>query len=187
MGQDARPGDLYEPPFVTISAPPPRADQRIRELERDHPLGFGQSPAAGQPAAMKGGATLLRMRWLAAMWIAGWVLFSMPWSAPTADPQWHRARLPRVHSYSRVRPDHVLNVLFYIPVAPIGAAVGLTVSQAVLAGALFSATAETVQLFSRTRAPDGNDLVANVGGAALGALVVVVWRRTRRTSGSFAS
>ena len=119
------------------------------------------------------------MRWLGGIWLVAWALFSLPWSSPSASPQWDRFRAPHVRAASHVRADHVLNVLFYVPAAPLGAVVGLSLAASVVTGSLLSVAAETAQVFSSDRAPDGNDLVANIGGAALGALGLWFFRRTR--------
>jgi glycopeptide antibiotics resistance protein len=72
---------------------------------------------------------------------------------------------------------HVLNVLFYVPAASLVSAIGWPVSAGIVTGAAMSLIAEGVQVFSRDRSPDGNDLVANIGGAAAGAGAVSIYRR----------
>jgi VanZ family protein len=78
-----------------------------------------------------------------------------------------------------VRADHVLNVLFYVPVAPVGVRLGWSLGTLVATGATLSLTAEAMQLFSVDRSPDGNDVVANVAGTTIGALLVLSRRRGR--------
>jgi VanZ family protein len=97
----------------------------------------------------------------------------------TSTPHWEHVRGPRVRATSRVRPDHVLNVLFYIPFTPLGSTLGWSLPALVAAGTALSATAEGLQVFSSERSPDGNDLVANVIGTALGAGLVLLTRRQR--------
>ena len=121
------------------------------------------------------------MRWWLVTWVVAWAVFSLPWSAPSATPHWERVRPPHVRATSQVRPHHVLNVVFYVPAAPLAAAVGLPLMSGVLAGSALSVAAETAQVFSLDRAPDGNDLVANVSGAVLGAMGVLLYRRTRHS------
>ena len=117
------------------------------------------------------------MRWPIVTWVCLWALFSVPWTSATSTPQWEHVRAPRVRAQSRVRPDHVLNVLFYVPFAPLGALAGYPLPLLVVAGTGLSLAAEALQLFSRERSPDGNDVVANVGGTALGAALVLMNRR----------
>ena len=117
------------------------------------------------------------MQWLAIVWIALWGTFSIPWTTATSTPHWERVRPPRIRAQSRVRADHVLNVLFYVPVVPIGSRLGRRVTPLVVAGVMLSVTAETMQLFSAERDPDGNDLLANTAGTIIGAAVVLLWRR----------
>jgi len=95
----------------------------------------------------------------------------------TSTAHWERFRPPHVRAHSRLRLDHVLNVLFYVPAAPLAAALGWPVSAGIVGAAAVSITAEGLQLFSEDRAPDGNDIVANIGGAIAGALALVVYRR----------
>jgi VanZ family protein len=119
------------------------------------------------------------MRWLLPIWIACWVVFSVPWTSATSTPQWHRIAPPRVRSASRIRPDHLLNVLFYVPVAPIASAVPLSLPVCVLAGMTLSLAAEASQLFSLRRHPDWNDLIANTAGTCAGAVLLRMHRRRR--------
>ena len=119
------------------------------------------------------------MRWMAGIWLFVWALFSLPWSSATATPHWERMRAPHVRASSQVRVHHVLNVLFYVPAAPLGSLVGLPLAASVAAASALSVGAEAAQVFSRDRAPDGNDLVANIGGAAIGGLGLLIYRRTR--------
>ena len=123
---------------------------------------------------------MLRMRWLAVLWLALWAAFSIPWTTATSTPQWERVRPPRVRAASRVRADHVLNVLFYIPVAPLGSSLGWSLPPLVAAGAMLSLTAEALQLFSLDRSPDGNDVIANTAGTTIGAALVLMSRRRRQ-------
>lgn len=118
--------------------------------------------------------------WLMALWIAAWAVFSLPWTSATSTAHWDRIRPPYVRPYSRIRLDHVLNVLFYLPAAPLAAALGWPLAAGVAAGAAMSAVAEGAQVFSSDRAPNGNDFIANVGGAAAGAVGVLVYRRRPR-------
>jgi VanZ family protein len=117
------------------------------------------------------------MRRLMILWLCLWALFSIPWTSETATPQWDRVRPPHVRQTSRLKPDHVLNVLFYVPFAPLGAALGWPLPALVAAGGALSVSAETLQLFSTERNPDGNDIIANVLGTAIGAGIVVINRR----------
>jgi VanZ family protein len=118
--------------------------------------------------------------WLMAVWIVAWAVFSLPWTSATSTAHWDRIRPPYVRAYSRIRLDHVLNVLFYLPAAPLAAALGWPLSAGVAAGAAMSAVAEGSQVFSSDRAPNGNDVIANVAGAAAGAVGMLLYRRRRR-------
>ena len=117
------------------------------------------------------------MRWLRLLWLALWAVFSLPWTSFTSTPHWDRVQPPRVNASSRIRPDHLLNVLFYVPGAPLGSTLGWTLPACVIAGSVLSVTAEAVQLFSVDRDPDGNDVIANIAGTSMGALVVLFYRR----------
>ena len=66
---------------------------------------------------------------------------------------------------------------FYVPVAPLGAGLGWPLPASLAAGAVLSLTAEGSQLFSVERDPDGNDVLANMLGTALGAIVLLRSRR----------
>src|SRR5687767_569994 len=118
-----------------------------------------------------------RALWLIVAWVMAWALFSFPWTSMTSTANWERFRPPHVRAGSRLRSDHVLNFLFYVPAAPLAAALGWPVSAGVAAAAAISITAEGVQLFSQDRAPDGNDIVANIGGAIAGAVALMLFRR----------
>ena len=118
-----------------------------------------------------------RAIWLLVAWVTAWAVFSLPWTSMTSTANWERFRPPHVRAGSRLRSDHVLNFLFYVPAAPLAAALGWPVSAGVAAAAAISVTAETVQVFSHDRAPDGNDIVANIGGAIAGALAMLLYRR----------
>jgi len=125
------------------------------------------------------------MRWLMVVWLGLWALFSLPWISSTSTPRWERVRPPRVRASSQVRADHVLNVVFYIPLARMASSVGWSLPICMITGVVMSATAEAAQLFSADRAPDGNHFIGNVGGTAAGVLGVVWHRRRnvrRRTS-----
>jgi VanZ family protein len=82
-----------------------------------------------------------------------------------------------VNRYSHLHWDHVLNVLFYAPVGPLAAALGWPMSVGVGAGVVLSFAAEASQVFSENRAPDGNDVVANIAGAVAGAVAWSMYRR----------
>ena len=123
------------------------------------------------------------MRRLVVLWLAAWALFSFAWMSPTSTPQWNRVELPRVGRTSHIKPDHVLNVLFYIPVAPLASTLGWSLRTGVLAASGLSLTAEAVQVFSLDRSPDGNDFIANVAGATIGALVLLIYRRRSSRNG----
>jgi VanZ family protein len=110
-------------------------------------------------------------------WVVTWVAFSLPWTSVSSSPHWDRVAAPRVRATSRIRPDHILNVLFYVPVAPLGAAFGQSLRACIIAGGAFSLTAEAAQLFSSERAPDGNDVIANMAGTTMGAVAVLLYRR----------
>lgn len=118
--------------------------------------------------------------WLMAIWVLAWAAFSLPWTSATTTAQWDRFTPPYVRSYSRIKLDHILNVVFYLPVAPLGAAFGWPLSAGVTAGAAMSAAAESSQVFSSDRAPNGNDFIANVAGAAVGAAGFFLYRRRAR-------
>jgi VanZ family protein len=118
------------------------------------------------------------MRALAAAWIVIWALASIPWTSATTHGQWSRVRPPRLGTM-HLRADHVLNFLYYVPVAPIGAALGGPLPALVVAGGLMSATAEAAQVFSHGRNPDANDVIINVGGTVAGAALVYLVRRRR--------
>jgi VanZ family protein len=120
---------------------------------------------------------------LAMVWLASWALFSFPWTSATSTPHWDRVEGPRVRWTSRIKPDHVLNLLFYLPAAPLGSTLGWSLPIGVLAASVLSLTAEAVQVFSVDRSPDGNDLVANIAGAIIGALVMVIYRRRSSRDG----
>src|SRR5687768_10339312 len=116
------------------------------------------------------------MRVLAVVWVVAWAAFSIPWNSASPTARWDRIRPPRIGS-ATVRADHILNFLFYVPVAPIGARLGWALPTLVVAGAAFSVTAEAVQLFSTDRNPDGNDVVLNVAGTLVGVALVHNLRR----------
>jgi VanZ family protein len=120
------------------------------------------------------------MRVLAAFWFVLWATFSIPWATSSPTPQWDRVRPPRVGPLGRVRPTHVLNFLFYIPVVPLGSRLGWSLPTLVVTGATLSLTAEAGQLFSRDRIPDVNDVILNVAGTLVGAALVYAARRRRR-------
>src|SRR5262245_50169544 len=115
-------------------------------------------------------------RGLMLAWLAAWAAFSLPWMSATSTPHWDRVRPPYVHAYSRIHLDHVLNVLFYIPAAPLAAALKWPISAGLAVAVAMSLTAEGSQVFSEDRAPTGNDVVANIAGAAVGALGVSFFR-----------
>jgi VanZ family protein len=117
------------------------------------------------------------VRLLMAAWLFTWAAFSLPWTSASSIPHWDRVALPRFRATSRVRPDHLLNVLFYVPFAPLGAALGQSLRACTLAGGALSLTAEAAQLFSSERAPDGNDLIANIAGTTIGTFTVMLYRR----------
>jgi len=119
------------------------------------------------------------MRWLLILWLTAWALFSLPWVSFTSTPHWEHVRPPRVRMASRIRLDHVLNVAFYWPAAPLASALGYPLSAAVATGATLSVVAEGIQVFSTDRAPDGNDVIANLAGTLAGAVSVVAYRRSR--------
>jgi VanZ family protein len=123
------------------------------------------------------GRRIRRAHWLLGTWLLLWAAFSLPWTSVSSSPHWERARPPRIRSSSRLRPDHVLNLLFYVPAVPLGAALDCSLPGSVIASAALSIAAEGTQLFSTDRAPDGNDIVANIGGAVIGAIGVLVYRR----------
>jgi VanZ family protein len=113
-------------------------------------------------------------------WLTAWALFSLPWTSATSTPHWERVRAPFVHTYSRIRGDHILNVLFYVPAAPLVAALGWPVSAGIGMAIVMSLTAEGSQVFSEDRAPNGNDVVANIAGGAAGAIGWSLFRRRAR-------
>jgi VanZ family protein len=119
------------------------------------------------------------MRWLLVVWLAAWAIFSFPWMSATSTPHWERVTPPRVRATSRIRLDHVLNLLFYVPAAPIGAALGYSLPACIVAGTTLSLTAETTQVFSLDRSPGANDVIANILGTAVGAILVLLYRRRR--------
>ena len=118
--------------------------------------------------------------WLTAVWVGAWAVFSFPWTSATSTAHWERFRPPYVRPQSRIRLDHVLDVAFYLPAAPLAAALGWPVAAGVSTGAAMSVVAEGSQLFSSDRAPEGNDLIANVGGALAGSVGVLLYRRKSR-------
>lgn len=113
-------------------------------------------------------------------WFTAWAVFSLPWTTATSTAHWERVRLPYVHSYSRIRLDHILNLLFYVPVAPLLGALGWPMSAGLGMATVMSLTAESSQVFSKDRAPNGNDVVANIAGAAAGAMGLSFLRRRAR-------
>ena len=121
------------------------------------------------------------MRWPLIVWLCLWAGFSIPWVDATSTPHWERVRPPHVQSTSRVKPDHVLNVLFYVPLAPLASLAGWSLPLAVTAGTALSLTAEGLQVFSSDRSPDGNDFIANMAGTALGGALVMYYRRNRQS------
>ena len=114
------------------------------------------------------------------VWFTAWAVFSLPWTSATSTPHWERVRRPYVHSYSRIRLDHILNLLFYVPVAPLLGALGWPISAGIGMATVMSLTAEGSQVFSEDRAPNGNDVVANIAGAAAGAIGLSFLRRRAR-------
>jgi hypothetical protein len=132
------------------------------------------------PMEAKHLGTRLARRWLLLTWLTAWAAFSLPWTSATTTAHWERVRAPRVRAQSRVRLHHVLNVLFYVPSSPLASTLGWPISIGVMGGAALSLTAESVQLFSENRAPDGNDIIANVGGATVGAVALALCKRRIR-------
>ena len=119
------------------------------------------------------------MRSLGALWVVAWALLSVPWESSSATPHWHRVGMPRLGA-RRLHLDHVANVAFYLPIAPLGVGVGMSLPAAIAAGAGFSSAAEASQLFSTIRHPDANDVILNVGGTVTGATLFAFLRSRRR-------
>ena len=78
------------------------------------------------------------------------------------------------------RRDHILDLLFYVPLAPLGSLVGWSLPTCVLVGGMLSLIAEAVQLFSPDRSPEGNDVIGNVAGTGVGVIAVLLYRRRKR-------
>jgi hypothetical protein len=76
--------------------------------------------------------------------------------------------------FSVIPSDVAENIAGFVPVGLVLGEFGF--SRAVLAGALLSAVAETVQLVSVHRAPSPIDIASNLVGAILGAFISVHWR-----------
>jgi VanZ family protein len=119
------------------------------------------------------------MRVVAIAWLILWAFYSLPFRSFTPVPQWQRVSAPHVGPFRHLKPDHVLNVLFYMPLAPIAVSVGCPLGAAVAVGTGLSLAAEATQLFSTRRSPDGNDVVANIAGTLLGAAIVSARKRSR--------
>jgi VanZ family protein len=119
------------------------------------------------------------MRVVAIVWLLLWAFYSLPFTSFTPTPQWRRVGAPHAGPLRHLKPDHVLNVLFYIPLAPIAVTVGCPLGAAVAGGTGLSLAAEASQLFSTERSPDGNDVIANVAGTLVGAAIVSARKRSR--------
>jgi hypothetical protein len=119
------------------------------------------------------------MRLLAVAWFILWAMLSLPWNSASTTAQWDRVRPARLASL-RVRVDHALNFLFYVPLVPLGSRLGWSTPASIATGAILSATAETAQLFSTERSPDPKDLSLNIAGTLVGAgLLAAVRSRAR--------
>jgi VanZ family protein len=107
-------------------------------------------------------------------WLAGWALFSLPWTTFTPHPQ-----LARVNSIPfRARPlDQILNLTYYVPLGSLAVAAGYAPAAVAGAGIVLSATAEVIQIFSTDRYPSTTDVILNTTGTLLGAGLALAARR----------
>jgi glycopeptide antibiotics resistance protein len=100
--------------------------------------------------------------WILVVWFV-----SFPWIGWTSTPQWQRAQwVPFAGRGDRPR-DMVANVLLYVPFGFSGGR-RMTWWQVALASAVVAASAETLELFSRTRFPSATDVVWAASGALAG-------------------
>ena len=100
--------------------------------------------------------------WILVVWFV-----SFPWVGRTSTPQWQRAQWIPFAGLADKPRDIVANVLLYVP---FGFSAGRRMAwwQAALASAVVATSAETLELFSRSRFPSTTDVVAAVGGALAG-------------------
>jgi glycopeptide antibiotics resistance protein len=115
------------------------------------------------------------MRVPAMLWLVGWLVLTIPWTSFSVQPHWpHVTVIPFQHG---PRLDDLRNLLFYVPVGAFAAGWRWPVGRTVVVAALLSGTTEFAQIFSTTRYPSTQDLVANVAGAVVG---FVLWQRARQ-------
>lgn len=115
-------------------------------------------------------------RVLAALWLLGWAMFSVPWSSFTPRPQVAQVDL---HLFQNRRADQLRNFLYYVPAGVIGLGLGLSTAGAVASAATLSGVAEALQLFSTRRVASATDLMLNAAGALVGVGLVMLLRRSR--------
>lgn len=103
----------------------------------------------------------------------------VPWTDLQDHAHWEAIGWLPFMSWPVSAFDIVANIALFIP---LGAAVARRSRTPLLVAMLFAAglslAGETLQLYSHTRFPSATDLVTNVGGALIGALLV---RRSRTT------
>jgi VanZ family protein len=118
------------------------------------------------------------LRKLLILWLVGWAFFGLPLTTFTLHPAFHRISFS---PFQRTRRrDQVLNFAYYIPFGVATAILGwhpgfITASAGVLSGGT-----ELIQIFSTDRVPSVTDVLLNVGGAIVGAAMVVFLRQRIR-------
>jgi VanZ family protein len=124
------------------------------------------------PRSARAGADVARYdprmyRATAIVWLAGWAVFSVPWSSFTTRPHIDQINLI---PFRKARPaDQIRNFAYYLPAGAIGIGLGLSPVTAVAAATGLSGLAELSQIFSRGRYPSATDLMLNTAGALVGA------------------
>jgi VanZ family protein len=121
------------------------------------------------------------MRLAAIVWLLGWAVFGLPLEGVRSRPRLNHVQ---VVPFEQPGPrDTVRNLVYYIPMGLIGAALGWRSSAVVGAAALLSGGTEVAQLFAvGERYPSTTDVVLNVGGAIVGIAIADALRRLWRAS-----
>jgi VanZ family protein len=120
------------------------------------------------------------MRKLLILWLLGWALFGLPWTTFTLHPTFDRISLA---PFKRTRRrDQLLNFAYYIPFGAATALLGWHPGAIVGSAGLLSGATEFIQLFSTDRVTSLTDVLLNVGGAIVGAAVVIFMRQRMRSS-----
>jgi len=111
-----------------------------------------------------------RSRRLLAVWLVAALALTLfpfaPWSAEPQATDWGGSPF-----------DMWANVLFFVPMGVLASYAGWRKRRIVLAAALLTLCIETAQMWLPQRTPSFLDLIANTGGAAIGALLAPRLRR----------